>query len=71
VDVHASDLVGINGITRDLIVHIHQQDVYSRGHILPLWPPLNETVCCWAYRPTITSRIRILKVNFLIAYRIH
>jgi hypothetical protein len=38
---HASDLVGTNGITRDLIVHIHQQDVYPRCHILPLWPPFN------------------------------
>jgi hypothetical protein len=39
VDVHASDLVGINGITRVLVVHIHQQDVHPRGHILPLWTP--------------------------------
>jgi hypothetical protein len=36
VDVHASDLVGIDGITRVLIVHISQQDVCPRGHILPL-----------------------------------
>jgi hypothetical protein len=36
VDVHASDLVGIDGITRVLIVHIPQQDVCPRGHILPL-----------------------------------
>jgi hypothetical protein len=39
VDVHASDLVGIDCITRVLIVHIPQQDVCPRGHILPLWPP--------------------------------
>jgi hypothetical protein len=39
VDVHASDLVGIDGITRVLIVHIPQQDVCPRGHILPLRPP--------------------------------
>jgi hypothetical protein len=39
MDVHASDLVGIDGITRVLIVHIPQQDVCPRGHILPLGPP--------------------------------
>jgi hypothetical protein len=42
VDVHASDLVGIYGITGVLIVHIPQQDVCPRGHILPLWPPHGE-----------------------------
>jgi hypothetical protein len=36
VDVHASDLVGIDGITRVLVVHIPQQNVCSRDHILPL-----------------------------------
>jgi hypothetical protein len=35
VDVHASDLVGIDGITRVLIVHIPEQNVCPRGHILP------------------------------------
>jgi hypothetical protein len=40
VDMHAADLVGINGITRVLIVYTCQQGVYPRGHILPLWLPL-------------------------------
>jgi hypothetical protein len=36
VDMHATDLVGINGITRVLLVYTCQQDVYPRGHVLPL-----------------------------------
>jgi hypothetical protein len=34
--MHATDLVGINGITRVLLVYICQQGVYPRGHVLPL-----------------------------------
>jgi hypothetical protein len=37
--MHATDLVGINGITRVLLVHTCQQGVYPRGHILPLRLP--------------------------------
>jgi hypothetical protein len=37
--MHAADLVGINGITRVLLVYICQQGVYSRGHVLPLRLP--------------------------------
>jgi hypothetical protein len=47
VDVHASDLVGIDGITRVLIVHIPQQDVCPRGHILPLWRPRGTYYLVW------------------------
>jgi hypothetical protein len=36
VDMHASDLVGINGITRVLLVYTCQQGVFAQGHILPL-----------------------------------
>jgi hypothetical protein len=34
--MHATDLVGINGITRVLLVYTCQQGVYPRGHVLPL-----------------------------------
>jgi hypothetical protein len=46
VDLHASDLVGIDGITRVLIVHIPQQDVCPRGHTLPLWLPSGTPFTC-------------------------
>jgi hypothetical protein len=36
MDMHATDLVGINGITRVLLVYTCQQGVYPRDHILPL-----------------------------------
>jgi hypothetical protein len=41
VDLHATDLVKINGITRVLLVHTCQQGVYRRGHVLPLRLPIN------------------------------
>jgi hypothetical protein len=34
--MHATDLVGINYITRVLLVYTCQQGVYPRGHVLPL-----------------------------------
>jgi hypothetical protein len=34
VDMHATDLVAINGITRVLSVYSCQQGVYPRGHVL-------------------------------------
>jgi hypothetical protein len=43
VDMHATDLVGINGITRVLLVYTCQQGVYPRGHVLPLRLPEAET----------------------------
>jgi hypothetical protein len=39
VDMHATDLVGINGITRVLLVYTCQQGLYPRGQLLPLRPP--------------------------------
>jgi hypothetical protein len=39
MDMHATDLVGINGITRVLLVHTCQQGVYPRGHAVPLRLP--------------------------------
>jgi hypothetical protein len=36
MDMHATDLVGINGITPVLLVYSCQQGVYPRGHVLPL-----------------------------------
>jgi hypothetical protein len=39
VDMHAMDLVGINGITRVLLVYTCLQGVYPRGRILPLRLP--------------------------------
>jgi hypothetical protein len=36
VDIHATDLIGINGITRVLLAYTCQQGVYPRGHVLPL-----------------------------------
>jgi hypothetical protein len=39
VDMHATDLVGINGITRVLLVYSCQQGVYPRGHVLALRLP--------------------------------
>jgi hypothetical protein len=33
--MHATDLVGINGITRVLLAYTCQQGVYPRGHVLP------------------------------------
>jgi hypothetical protein len=44
VDMHATDLVGINGVTRVLLVYTCQQGVYPRGHVLPLSFPCNNTV---------------------------
>jgi hypothetical protein len=43
MDMHATDLVGINGITRVLLVYTCQQGVYPRGHVLPLKTP--NAVC--------------------------
>jgi hypothetical protein len=39
VATNATDLVGINGITRVLLVYTCQQGVYPRGHVLPLRLP--------------------------------
>jgi hypothetical protein len=39
VDMHATDLVGINSITRVLLVYTCQQGVHPRGHVLPLRLP--------------------------------
>jgi hypothetical protein len=39
VDMHATDLEGINGITQVLLVYTCQQGVYRRGHVLPLRLP--------------------------------
>jgi hypothetical protein len=33
--MHATDLVGINGVTRVLLIYTCQQGVYPRGHIHP------------------------------------
>jgi hypothetical protein len=44
VDMHATDLVGTNGITRVLSVYTCQQGVYPRGHVLPLVLPLNNRI---------------------------
>jgi hypothetical protein len=48
VDMHATDLVGINGITPVLSVYTCQQGVYPRGHVLPLRLPrvLLESLFC-------------------------
>jgi hypothetical protein len=40
VNMRTTDLVGINGITRVLLVYTCQQGVYPRGHVLPLRLPL-------------------------------
>jgi hypothetical protein len=40
--MQATDLVGINGITRALVVYMCQQGVYPRGHVLPLRLPHYE-----------------------------
>jgi hypothetical protein len=42
--MHATDLVGINGITRVSLVYTCQQGVYPRDHILPLRLP-NKSLC--------------------------
>jgi hypothetical protein len=42
VDMHVPDLVGMNGITRDLIAHIQQRDMDPRGHVLHLLLPKDE-----------------------------
>jgi hypothetical protein len=36
VDMHATDLVAINGITGVLLVYTCQQGVCARDHVLPL-----------------------------------
>jgi hypothetical protein len=41
MDMHATDLVGLNGITRVLLVYTCQQGVYPRGHVLPLRLPFS------------------------------
>jgi hypothetical protein len=40
--MHATDLVGINGITRVLLVYTCQQGVYPRGHVLALRLPMTD-----------------------------
>jgi hypothetical protein len=40
VDMHATDLVRIKGITRVLLVYTCQQGVYPRDHVLPLRLPI-------------------------------
>jgi hypothetical protein len=35
MDMHATDFVGINGITRVMLVYTCQQGVYPRGHVQP------------------------------------
>jgi hypothetical protein len=40
VDMHSSDLVEINDVTRVLIAYTCQQGVYPRGHVLTLRLPL-------------------------------
>jgi hypothetical protein len=42
--MHAMDLVGINGITRVLLVYTCQKCVYPRGHVLPLRLPNIESL---------------------------
>jgi hypothetical protein len=37
--MHATDMVGINGITRVLLVYTRQQGVYRLGHVLPVQLP--------------------------------
>jgi hypothetical protein len=44
VDMHATDLVGINGITKVLLVYTCQQGTYPRGHVLPLRLPHSATL---------------------------
>jgi hypothetical protein len=44
VDMHATDLVGINGITLVLSVYTCQQGVYPRGHVLPLRLPVLSSI---------------------------
>jgi hypothetical protein len=39
VDMHATDFVEINGVTRVLLVYTCQQGVHPRGHVLPLRLP--------------------------------
>jgi hypothetical protein len=41
MDMHATDLVGINDITRVLLVYTGKQGVYPRGHVLPLQLPFH------------------------------
>jgi hypothetical protein len=48
VDIHVTDLVGIDDITRVLLVYSCQQGVYPRGHVLPLRLPE-----CRDSRPTL------------------
>jgi hypothetical protein len=38
--MHATDLVGINGITGVLLVYSCQRGVYPRDHVLPLRLPM-------------------------------
>jgi hypothetical protein len=38
--MHATDLVGINGIIRVLLAYTCQQGVYLRGHVLPPSTPI-------------------------------
>jgi hypothetical protein len=35
--------------TRVLVVHIYQQDVHPRGHILHLWTPSTGTTLLYSY----------------------
>jgi hypothetical protein len=57
VDTHATDLVGINGITRVLLVYSCQQGVYPRGHVLPLRLPQIFTIETKSRRRVSTGSI--------------
>jgi hypothetical protein len=49
--MYASDLVGINGITRVLLVYTCQKCVYPRGHVLPLrLPNLFYVIIIYLYK---------------------
>jgi hypothetical protein len=54
VDIHATDLVGINGITRVLLLYTCQQGVYPRDHVLPLRLPCRFTHV--GLQPTVFRR---------------
>jgi hypothetical protein len=56
VDMHAKDVVGINGITRVLLLYSCQQGVYPRGHVLPLRLHMKKTTV--SIRPEVCSILR-------------
>jgi hypothetical protein len=66
VDMNVTDLVGINGITRVLLVYTCQQGVYPRGHV----PPLRLQNIAYHIREKLATEAEELNYMVLMKFNI-